>query len=122
MTSQWPVEIDPDLPVASTPERVVAVKIPAAISARLDSLVQKVEVLDELDGVKMVRRGTSRKELIAALILDASAQRSDLNRVLLKYRRARVNRTLLPNPKGTKPVVLRGHSPGPRPTSGGAKP
>jgi hypothetical protein len=95
---------------------VVAVKMPAAVSDRLDSLVQKLEVVDEVGGEKVVQRGTSRKELIAALILDAPAKRGELDAKLRKYRQARVERTVLPRPTGEW-VVLKGHRPGPRPTS-----
>jgi hypothetical protein len=90
--------------------------MPAAVSDRLDSLVKKVEVVRTVDGQKRIERGTSRKELIAALIYDAPANQRDLNRKLTRYRRARVASTVLGRP-GQR-IELPGHQPGPRPTSG----
>jgi hypothetical protein len=116
MATQWPVEIPRRVHVADSPERSVALKIPAAISDRLDSLVKKVEVVRTVDGEKRVERGTSRKELVAALIYDAPARKHDLNRKLERYRGARVASTVL-GQRSAKRVVLRGHRPGPRPTS-----
>lgn len=115
MASQWSVEVSRDARVASSPERSVAVKMPAAISDRLDSLVNKVEVVHTVDGKKRVERGTSRKELIAALIYDAPASSPELNKKLKRYRAARVRSTVLGRP-GQR-LKLPGHSPGPRPTS-----
>lgn len=98
MAAQWPVEVSRRARVASSPERSLAVKMPAAISDRLDSLVKKVEVVRTVDGEKRVERGTSRKELLAALIYDAPANRRDLNKKLKRYRGARVASTVLGRP------------------------
>jgi hypothetical protein len=116
MATQWPVEVSRDTRVTSSPERSIAIKMPAAISDRLDSLVKKVEVVRTVDGQRRVERGTNRKELIAALIYDAPANRRDLNRKLKRYRGARVASTVLGRP-GQR-VELPGNPPGPRPTSG----
>jgi hypothetical protein len=116
MASQWPVEISRRARVAATPERVVAVKMPAAVSDRLDSLVRKVEVVRTVDGERVVERGTSRKELLSALILAAPTNRRDLNDTLDRYRGASVARTTL-RPRDGDSLSLPGHRPGPRPTS-----
>lgn len=115
-TSQWPVEVERNTRVAATPERTIAMKLPAAVSARLDRLVEMVETVERAEGGRRVRRGTTRKEMVAALILDAPPSRSELNEKLRKYRRASVRKTLLPRPT-TARVILPGHRPGPRPTS-----
>jgi hypothetical protein len=116
MASQWSVEVSRRAPVVDAPERSVAVKMPAPVSDRLDSLVQRLEVVHDVDGIRTVERGTSRKELIAALIYDAPANKRDLAKKLKRYRGARVASTVLG--AGTNdPVMLPGHPPGPRPTS-----
>jgi hypothetical protein len=116
MASQWPVEVRRRAKVATTPERAIAVKMPAAISDRLDSLIRKLEVVREADGERIVERGTSRKELIAALIYDAPTGGRKLHEKLDRYRRAKVASTILRPAEGDQ-VSLRGHRPGPRPTS-----
>jgi hypothetical protein len=116
MASQWPVEIPRRTKVAASPERAIAVQMPAAVSDRLDSLVEKLEVAEIVDGQRVVRRGTSRKELLAALIYDAPSNRKDLAGKLDRYRRAQVASVVL-RPGKADPIVLPGHRPGPRPTS-----
>lgn len=116
MPSQWPLEIGRRTKVAASPERAIAVKMPAAVSDRLDSLVAKVESVEDIEGEQVVRRGTSRKELLAALIYDAPNNRKELERKLDKYRRAQVSSVVLRPKKGDR-IVLPGHRPGPRPTS-----
>ena len=114
MATQWDVEVARRLPVARSPERTIAVKLPAAISDRLDSLVQRLEYADP--ETREVRRGTSRKELLAALIYNAPADPRELNTKLERYRGARVASTLL-RPGKEDQIRLPGHRPGPRPTS-----
>jgi hypothetical protein len=116
MASQWPVEISRRTKVAASPERAIAVKMPAAVSDRLDSFVEKLEIADTVDGQKVIRRGTNRKELLAALIYDAPSNRKELERKLDRYRRAQVASVVLRRAKGER-IVLPGHRPGPRPTS-----
>lgn len=116
MTSRWPVDVPRRAKVAASPERAITVTVPAAISDRLDSLAKKVEIAREVEGERVVERGTSRKELIAALIYDAPASRRKLQEKLDKYRRAQVASAVLRSTTGDR-VVLRGHRPGPRPTS-----
>ena len=88
--------------------------MPAPISDRLDTLVKRLEYVDRETGE--VKRGTSRKELLAGLILDAPADKRALNRKLSRYRGARVASTVLGRASDER-VVLPGHAPGPRPTS-----
>jgi hypothetical protein len=121
MPSQWPLEISRSTKVAESPERAIAVKMPAAISDRLDSLVAKTESLESIAGHRVVRRGTSRKELIAALIYDAPSSRRDLVEKLDRYRRAQVASVVLRSrSRKDEMIVLPGHRPGPRPTSADA--
>jgi len=114
--SQWPLDISRRELVVGTAERVVAVKMPAAVSDRLDSLVKKVETVRLVDGERVVERGTSRKELVSALIYGAPTTQRDLIDKLARYRRASVASTVLRQRSGDR-VVLPGHRPGPRPTS-----
>src|SRR5438105_1316313 len=114
--AQWPVEISRKDHVAGSPERAIAVKMPAAVSDRLDSLVQKVETVEVVEGERVVQRGTSRKELLAALVYDAPSNRKELLEKLDRYRRAQVASVILWRKSGDR-VVLEGHRPGPRPTS-----
>jgi hypothetical protein len=114
--AQWPVQLSRRDHVAGSPERVITVKMPAAVSDRLDSLVRRVEVVRHLDGERVVERGTSRKELLAALIYDAPVKEKELNEKLARYRRARVASTILRARDGDH-VLLPGHRPGPRATS-----
>jgi hypothetical protein len=116
MTPQWPVELGRRTRVAESPERVIAVKMPAAVSDRLDSLVDKLEIVETVGGEQVARRGTSRKELLAALVYDAPNNRRELNDKLERYRRAQVGSVVL-RPKTGDQIVLPGHRPGPRPTS-----
>ena len=118
MASQWPVEIRGRAKVAASPERAFAIKMPAAVSDRLDSLVEKLEVVDTVDGEHVVRRGTSRKELLTALIYDAPACRRELLKKLDRYRRAEVASVVIREKQGDR-ILLAGHRPGPRPTSKG---
>ena len=116
MASQWPVEISRRVKVAASPERSIAVRMPAAVSDRLDSLVEKMETSEVVDGETVIRRGTNRKELLAALIYDAAPSRKELERKLDRYRRAEVASVVLRRKDGDR-IVLPGHRPGPRPTS-----
>jgi hypothetical protein len=116
MASRWPVDVPKRAKVAASPERAITVMVPAAISDRLDGLAQKVEIVSEVDGERVVERGTNRKELIAALIYDAPPNRQQLQAKLDKYRRAQVASAVLRSTTGDR-VVLPGHKPGPRPTS-----
>lgn len=119
MPSQWPVEVRRRAKITTTPERAIAIKMPAAISDRLDSLIRKLEVVREESGERVVERGTSRKELVAALIYDAPASARRLREKLERYRRAQVASAVL-RPTSEDRVKLPGHRPGPRPTSDAA--
>ncbi len=115
MASQWSVEVARRAPVAQSPERAVAMKMPAAISARLDVLVRKTEVVRVVDGERVVERGTTRKELIAAMICDTPINKRELDAKLARYRKAKVG-AAVPGTQGDR-ITLPGHRPGPRPTS-----
>jgi len=91
-----------------SPERNVGLALPLAISDRVDALVTVVEQAGER---------TSRKELIASLILAAGADGEELATVLRRYRQTSVRDALVEPVSG--PNAVRVRRPGPRPRRGG---
>ena len=91
--------------VVDSPIGGVGVVLPAVISDRLDSLVVLVEDAGER---------TSRKELMAALILERSAVGEDLATMLRRYRRAAVRDALVRAHPDAKSILLAARQPGPR--------
>lgn len=73
-------------PLRDCPEGNVGVALPWPISDRLDGLVTRLEDAAER---------TSRKELLAALILDAPAEVAELAAILRRYRLAVAGHTRL---------------------------
>lgn len=65
----------------NVPEFQVGLSLPGPLSGRLDLLLA---IADEAG------QPTSRKELVAALLLAAPADADELARLILRYRRARV--------------------------------
>lgn len=86
----------------SAPEQRVGLSLPLVLSERVDALVALAEASGER---------TSRKELIAAVLLDAPADGTSLASKLHAYRLATVEEARLSAP--TSPYGLR--KPGPRP-------
>jgi hypothetical protein len=78
--SGWPgVQLPPETPLPSCPERSVGLSLPLPISARIDLLVALAEQAGER---------TSRKEVVAACILGAPDGAEELVRWLHVYRRS----------------------------------
>ncbi len=99
------VVINPEARLPQCQEQQVSVGLPAPINERLDQLV---ELADE-EGAK-----TSRKELLAALILSAPEAAEELARAVIDYRKARARDAAVGG--DASPVLsLRRHLPGPRP-------
>lgn len=100
MTEAVPVET----PLADLEERSVGLALSAPLSARLDALVGLV-----------VESGdrTSRKELIAALILAAEPNGEDLAGLVRAFRKALTRDTLVDSECVTE-VSQERHKPGPR--------
>ncbi|WP_259314363.1 hypothetical protein [Capillimicrobium parvum] len=69
--------IEPSDPLRSTAEKQIGVSIPVPLDSRLDALVRRVIDAGER---------TSRKELLAALLLEASEDPERLTRALRQYR------------------------------------
>jgi hypothetical protein len=63
-------------------------ELPSDVSDRLDELVRKLAAEPGGRGGGVVRAGASRKELIAALVFDAPANRRALRAKITRYRRA----------------------------------
>jgi hypothetical protein len=95
-----------DHPLRDAPERSIGLSLPLAISQRLDRLVTLVYE----DGGR-----TSRKELVAALILATPTVPHRLSAAVRRYRRALV-RDALPEKTGGRRVEIDVSArPGPRP-------
>lgn len=93
-------------PLHNCPEQRVGLALPAVLSDRVDALV----ALAEAGGER-----TSRKELIAALILDASSNQDEISTLLRRYRLATVKSALIGDrtPSASSGALPR--KPGPRP-------
>src|SRR5436189_194511 len=81
MRGQHQVAIRGSDRLSRVPERAVGVSFPLPVSARLDGLVGQVEAAGNR---------TSRKELLAALVLAAADDPDSLDDLVRSYRRARV--------------------------------
>jgi DNA-binding winged helix-turn-helix (wHTH) protein len=95
-----------EAPLRDSPEEGIGVVVPAVLSDRIDALVVLVEEAGER---------TSRKELIAALILATSVVSDELATTLRRYRRAAVRDALLRARAGAQTILLTVRQPGPRP-------
>jgi hypothetical protein len=83
------VAIKPDASLASCAEFRIGVGVPAPLSGRLDALVELAN---------SAAANTSRKEVLAALLLAASADPDVLAALVRSYRTARVEDAIV---KGT---------------------
>ena len=101
MTRRVPAEA----PLSGLEERSIGMALSDPLSARLDALVALVEEAGER---------TNRKELVAALILDATPDRTALAGVLRRYRTATARDTLLEADPSAAALIFRSPSPGPR--------
>jgi len=103
------VAVDPKSILRGSPEDQIGVSIPSPLNARLDSLVARANRAGE---------NTTRKELLAALILDASDEADLLVEAVRTYRTALAEEAV---PSGTGSSTILGEQqrrPGPRPRSG----
>lgn len=115
MDPQQTITIDLASPLCTSPERDVTFQLPAVVSHRLDLLVQSLERKGpDAQGRQVTQRTTTRKELLAALILATDEQA--LESLLTRYRDARVGAALIPaKDKGRTSLPAR--RPGIRPTA-----
>jgi hypothetical protein len=97
--------ISADTPLPECPEKRIGLSLPAPISDRLDDLVTLVEQTGER---------TSRKELVASLILAAPGGVS-VSDLLRNYRLASARTARLNSNGEESTVAIRSHRPGPRP-------
>jgi hypothetical protein len=99
-------EIPPDLRLSRCPTKQAGLSFPIPLDQRIDSLC---ELADE-EGA-----ATSRKELVAALILDAPAQPKRLAALIKTYRKAAARNAAI-NPAGEGNVLhFQPRKPGRRP-------
>jgi hypothetical protein len=95
-----------DARLAKCEQKNAAIIWPLPIDYRLDRLVEAVEEVGER---------TSRKELAAAIVLDAPDSPDELSQLLRRYRMARVEDAGLTVPEGENVVSIQRYKPGPRP-------
>jgi hypothetical protein len=98
--------LDPDSPLRAAPERSIGLSLNDPISMRVDQLVDLIEQHGER---------TTRKELVAALILAAGSRPQELGDALRGYRRALVRDAFLDPALVGSAVRLPPRKPGPRP-------
>jgi hypothetical protein len=98
--------IPSDSPLRDAPEEGIGVTVPAPLSDRINALVDLLDAAGER---------TSRKELIAALILAARPLSDELANTLRAYRRASVRDALVEPDRAGETVQLAPRRPGPRP-------
>jgi hypothetical protein len=100
------VRLRRDAPLQTAPELRIGVGIPAPLSARLDGLVE----LADQEGAR-----TSRKEMLAALLLAGPADGTHLADLVRDYRTARVEATIIKNQPEARFLEPDRPPPGPRP-------
>lgn len=103
------IVVAPETRLTNAPERQVSVNLPGPINERLDRLR---ELADE-EGAR-----TSRKEIVAALILDAPEGGEDLSAAVIRYRKARARDAAIAGVDAADVLEFRRHSPGPRRRAG----
>jgi hypothetical protein len=100
------VKVRPSAPLQTCPEFRIGVGLPAPLSGRLDGLVE----LADAEGAK-----TSRKELLAALLLNASADGESLAVLVRDYRKASIAQAMISGQSETRFLDPQRPAPGPRP-------
>lgn len=101
MTRRVPAEV----PLSGLKERSIGMALSDPLSARLDALVSLVEEAGER---------TNRKEMVGALILCATPDRTALVGLLRRYRTAAARDALLEADPSAAVLVFRSPGPGPR--------
>ena len=104
MTAPRRVSAETRLP--DCPEGKVGLALPLPVSDRLDALVARTEAAGEK---------TSRKELLASLILAATARGEELAAVVKRYRLATAREARLDGRTKDPTVPVSTRTPGPRP-------
>lgn len=87
-------------------EKQIGISIPTPLDARLDALVRRANAAGE---------STSRKELLAALLLDAPENPDQLTRALRAYRTARADQVVVDGDPPGRYLTEAEKRPGPRP-------
>lgn len=108
-----PKPLTDDAPLADCPERGVGLVLSDPISDRVDHLVDCVEATGER---------TSRKEVIAALILDAAVDGSELAARIRRLRLAKVGDAVDQSRRRRTSLPEGERQPGPRPRRSGTAP
>ena len=98
--------ISADMLLLDCPEGRVGLALPIPISDRLDALVASIEATGER---------TTRKEVLASLILIAAPQGQDLAAAVKRYRLATAREARLDGRTNDSSVPLSRRQPGPRP-------
>lgn len=98
--------IDPKRRLRDCPEDQIGVSIPSPLNARLDALVARANHAGE---------NTSRKELLAALILATSDQPEDLVEAVRSFRVAKASDVVPEGENAAELLQERDRRPGPRP-------
>jgi hypothetical protein len=101
-----------DALLGQLPEYNVGLSLPDVISARLDGLVE----LANRAGAR-----TSRKELIAALLLVARPRQDELEATVRRYRTTRARDALIRDGKVTTSLAFTPRQPGPRSRTTGTR-
>jgi hypothetical protein len=91
--------------ISACPEKSVGLALPVPISDRLDELVRIAEAGGER---------TTRKEVVASLILAASGVSEELSALLRGYRRADARSSRLGSQSDGDRIAIQSHRPGPR--------
>ena len=99
-------QISADALLSKCPEKSVGLALPAPISERLDELVRLAESAGER---------TTRKELLASLILAAPALGEELSAKLRTYRRSNARSACITGGEDASTIPVLSHPPGPRP-------
>lgn len=98
--------IDPESRLRDSPEEQAGVSLPSPINARLDSLVDSANAAGE---------NTTRKEVVAALLLDAPSDSQALTDAIRRYRVAAASEAVPAGVPALDILGARDRKPGPRP-------
>jgi hypothetical protein len=99
------VKVQPDAQLRACPEFRIGIGMPAPLSGRLDGLVE----LADSEGAS-----TSRKELLAALLLAAPEKGAELADLVRRYRTASVAEAMIAGQADARFLRLERRPPGPR--------
>jgi hypothetical protein len=98
------VSLDADSFVIDAPQKPASINWPIPVEVRLEQL---------LDQAKEAGERTNRKELVAALVATSKLSNTQLERMLKRYRKAKV-REIVSVPAGENVVPFSKQPPGPR--------